>query len=176
MGIQSRVGGEQESLEVGKVAEVSAPVAEITETSVTNREVRPSADGAAVSVARAAPTTVGVETGIMEDVDRPVARVIEKETTERHIEPARSGAVHTSAAKDTSINTGILDAQAREVGEIVETATVTRNIVPSVGPKIELPLDGASISTTHGTATLNVGVVGRAHQTVGEVIDTEVIS
>merc|ERR1712151_1332408 len=110
------------------------------------------------------------ETGIMEDVDRPVARVIEKETTERHIEPARSAAVHSSAAKDTSINTGILDAQAREVGEIVETATVTRNIVSTVGPKIELPLDGASISTTHGTATLNVGVVGRAHQTVGEVI------
>merc|ERR1711953_769267 len=101
------------------VAEVSAPIAEITETSTINREIRPSAEGAAVAVARAAPDRVGIETGIMEDVDLPVARVIEKETTERHIEPVRSGAIHSSAAKDTAINTGILDAQAREVGEIV---------------------------------------------------------
>merc|ERR1712151_331801 len=101
---------------------------------------------------------------------------VEKETTERHLEPARSAAIHTSAAKDTAINTGVMDAQAREVGEIVETATVSRNVVPSVGPKIELPLDHADISTNHGTTTLNVGTVGKASQVVGEVVDTEVVS
>merc|ERR1712137_571964 len=84
--------------------------------------------------------------------------------------------VHSSAAKDTAINTGVMDAQAREVGEVVETATVSRIVVPSVGPKVELPLDSASISTNQGTTTLNVGTVGQASQVVGEVVDTEVVS
>merc|ERR1712217_737585 len=77
---------------------------------------------------------------------------------------------------DTTINTGVMDAQAREVGEVVETATVSRNVVPSVGPKVNLPLNSADISTNRGTTTLNVGTVGQASQVVGEVVDTEVVS
>merc|ERR1712130_1027698 len=152
--VQGNVAAEHEGIEVGKVGEASAPVAEITETETTERQVRPSAGNAQVAVPTPAPKTTGVETGMVGDVDKPVARVVEKETTERHVEPARSAAIHTSAAKDTAINTGVMDAQAREVGEIVETATVSRNVVPSVGPKVELPLDHADISTNRGTTTL----------------------
>merc|ERR1711953_968657 len=158
------------------IDQASAPVAEITETETTERQVRPAAGNINVAVPTPVPKTTGVETGVVGDVDVPVARVVEKETTERHIEPAVSGAVHTSAAKDTAINTGIMDAQAREVGEIVETATVSRNVIPSVGPKVELPVNHADISTNRGTTTLNVGTVGQASQVVGEVVDTEVVS
>merc|ERR1712130_3561 len=44
------------------------------------------------------------------------------------------------------------------------------------GPKVELPLDHADISTNRGTTTLNVGTVGKASQVVGEVVDTEIVS
>merc|ERR1712032_297026 len=141
--VQSGVAAEHEGIEVGKVGEAPAPVAEITETETTEREVRSAAAGAEAEVAvpAPAPKTTGIETGVINDTDRPVARVVEKET---------------------AVSTGVMDAQAREVGEVVETATVHRNIVPTKGPKIDLPLDDASISTNKDTATLNIGTVGQA--------------
>merc|ERR1719218_224433 len=72
--VQSGVAAQQEGIEVGKIGQASAPVAEITETETTERQVRPTAAGAQANIAvpTVAPKTTGVETGMVGDVDRPV--------------------------------------------------------------------------------------------------------